>query len=161
MIDVSSVLARSAVDLIAERIPLPIGDREYVLPILKAGPNGRWLEALDAQFRGLLTNLQLAPTEPGPIYTLMATEMDKIKDALYAYDTTGVLPPRDVLDEQLTNTGWILTLARVWAAAHPFRAVTLLAALLNLQQSATNGSSTPTSSSPPSTGGRRRRSRPS
>ena len=148
---------RTAQDRLLERVRLRLAGTDYVLPVLKSGPNQRWLEALDRDTRALLGQLQADGTDGPQIVGMFLSPviMPAVKAHLYAYDTTHVLPPQAVLDEQITDMGYVRALLEVWAAAHPLvgTALETVAAILTV------GSSQPTSTLPPPTAGRRRGSR--
>ncbi len=170
---------RTAADIMRQRVLVRLGDHAYDLPVLKIAAARRWEEALG---NGLVSVLR-AVDDMGDDVTLegmysqllaaFAGVPDELLTALLDYDTTGLLPSRELVEEQATEVDVMVAVLSVWRAGHPF--VDLAQALLRTVLAALERqpapsredvtpeqpTSTPTNSSRPSTGGRPRRSRPS
>lgn len=155
----SLIPERSAQDVLAGEVHLRLGGTEYVLPVLPIAPTRRWLAGLAGTVVAMLDVVEDSGDDLAGALGALAGATDQMTDAVYAYDTTHVLPPREVLEEQVTSNEITTAALTLWAVANPF----VLAAISGLRSAATaarldSGSSTPTNGARPPTGGRRRSS---
>jgi hypothetical protein len=149
---------RPAEDILGRVARITLAGVEYELPVLTIAGNKRWKANLDARLTGLLNGLEGSDDDMSVIFGILNHQVDDLLDLLVAYDTSGVLPPRDVLEETVYEHELLTAVREVWRAANPFALASLEAAMTALQDSV---SPTPTNSRPPSTAGARRRSRKS
>jgi hypothetical protein len=110
---------RTAADMLAGRVRLLLGETTYELPVLPRGPSKRWVESLDGRWGALSATLESAGDDTPVILTALLGEMDALYDLLLSYDQTGVLPGREVLDEEATDAQVLQGVLEVWRAAHP------------------------------------------
>lgn len=136
---------RSAADILAGRIRVILGGLPYDLPVLPRGASKRWIESLDSQYRTLALALDVAGDDMPRILTMVGAHQDALLDMLISYDQTGVLPPRDHLDEYATDAEILRAVIEVWRAANPL--VATLAEMATDEPTA--GSSRERPSSPP------------
>ena len=152
---------RSAEDIFAGRIRLNLGGTEYVLPTLVIEDEEAWLAKMESS--PLAAVLGNAVSDSEAVLALMAssTATVPILDALYAYDTSGVLPPREELRRSARPIEAVRALLEVWQAAHPLLGISLLGMqeMSRSLESLTPGPSPAPMSSPPTPmAGRRRKS---
>jgi hypothetical protein len=111
--------SRSAVDVIAGRVRVILGGQMYELPVLPLAASDRWLRSLDEQFAELAAGLDAAGNDTPRILELLAGQPDLLYKMLQSYDRTGVLPPRDEINETATAIEILRAALEVWRAAHP------------------------------------------
>ena len=138
---------RSAADILAGRIRIVLGGSVYDLPVLPRGASRRWIESLDARFHSLAGAMDAAGDDTPQIIALLLSQSDGLYEMLLTYDQSGVLPPRDEIDEQATDIEILRAVLEVWRAANPL-AATL--AGMETDEPPTNGSSPELPSTPPS-----------
>lgn len=141
--------ARSPSDILAGRIVITLGGREYVLPVLPRRAAREWLARLDGEFAGMADALSHADTPD--ILRLLASDTDRLYDVLLSYDAAGVLPQRDSEEDYATEAEILRAVLEVWAALHPL-AVALLAGSEDQPTSGTS-SEPPRPSPAPTDGG--------
>lgn len=125
---------RSSADILAGRVVILLGGSTYELPVLSRAANRRWLQSLEARFASLAADLGEAADDTPLIMARLVAETDALYELLLSYDTTGVLPPSDEIEEQATDAQVLHAVLEVWRAAHP------LAGTLALQTAGTSGS---------------------
>lgn len=109
---------RSVEDILAERIRLDIGGEVFDLPVLTIRENRIWKEQMDLELGYLLLRIT-DEDDGGKILSLFDSADGIFLDLLIAYDKTGVLPPREALEERLTQMGLVRAVLEVWRAARP------------------------------------------
>lgn len=151
---------RPAEDILGRVVHVTLGGQVYDLPVLTIAGNKRWKAQLDQQMTSLLNGLEgVQDTEAtGKLLALLGQQVDDMLDLLYAYDTSGLLPARDVLEETTYESELLTAVREVWQAANPFVVGGIVAMAAALETSAP-ASSEPTSTPPPPTAGRRRASK--
>jgi hypothetical protein len=129
-----------------------LGDQTYVLPVRSMRANREWRETLDAKTTDLLNGLDASGNDLSSIYSLLAGQRDEMIEMLLSYDTVGILPSRDEIEDIEPDASLqVLDAVReVWRAADPLVAIAVMTATIGLMPS---GSLEPTSSLPPSTTG--------
>lgn len=117
-----SLPSRSAADILAGRIRVALGGQTYELPVVPRAASRRWLESLDARFVKLGGELEAAGNDTPRILTLLAAQSEALYELLRSYDQSGVLPPREEIDEVATDTQILRAVLEVWRAANPLAA---------------------------------------
>jgi hypothetical protein len=140
--------------ILAGRARVTLAGQEYVLPDLPNRANREWLASLDELVSSSLTGLDNAGDDIPAILVTLKGASEALLDALVAYDKSGVLPSRDVLDDTATPSEILYAVMGVWQAANPLVGIALAGVLPT-----STTSSEPTSSSPTTTATRGRRSR--
>lgn len=139
--------SRTVADIFANRVRLQFGGMVYDVPVLPRAAERKWLANLDTNFAAVAMAIDEGST--GEAIAVLANQPDLMLDALYEYDTSGVLPPRDELDELASTSEILYAVLEVWRAANP-----LVVSVLNETSPPTSGSSPePPSSSPQPTAG--------
>ncbi len=136
--------ARSASDILAGRITVVLGNELFELPVLPRGASRRWLQSLDMRFAILANDLETAGDDTPMILNRLLSETDGMYEMLRSYDQTDVLPPRERIDEFVTDVEILRAVLEVWRAANP-----LAATLTGTTGSETTGTSPDLPSSPP------------
>lgn len=149
--------ARPAEAILGRTVTVTLGGTRYVLPVLTIAGNRRWNAELDAETAELVDGLTASGDDVGAILARLATQPEKLGDLLYAYDTSGVLPPRAELEEVAYEDELMAAVQGVWQAANPLAVMALTMAAATT----TSASSPPTNGSPPSTAGPRPKSKTS
>ena len=125
-LDFGGLLApRSVEDILAERIRLDIGGQVVDLPVLTIRENRVWKEQMDLQLGYLLLRITLED-DGDKILSLFDSADGVFLDLLIAYDRDGRLPPRDVLEDRLTQMGLVRAVLEVWRAARPLADIALI-----------------------------------
>ena len=137
---------RSAEDIFAGRIRLSLGGAQYVLPTLTIEAEEKWLAGIDGRLGSLLSGVSSARDDPAMLLGVLSGATGQLLDVLYAYDQTGVLPPRARLVKTARSNALIRAVMEVWVAANPLAGI----ALLGMRQ--TNGTSPAATSEPPPNG---------
>jgi hypothetical protein len=135
--------ARSAADILAGRVRVVLGGETYDLPVLPRAASRRWLETLDLRFAVLASDLEAAGNDTPVILGRLLSESDGLYEMLRSYDQGDALPPREEIDELVTDVEILRAVLEVWRAANP------LAASLAETAPTTAGSSPASLSSPP------------
>ena len=136
---------RSVEDILAERIRVSVGGREFILPSLNLDDTEAWLGSINGEAFGLLGLLDESE-DIGSVLATLAASPAKLLDLLRAYDKGGVLPPIEELRQGFTPMGLLRTVLEVWRAANPLADITLAGLTSELG----------TIASPPPTSSRRR-----
>jgi hypothetical protein len=162
-LDLRSILPeRSFEDIIAERVRLTIGGKEYILPAKVIEDNETWLAGLNAEFMSLMNALSKQTEDTGAIVGLLTRDPDWLIDHLISYDHTNALPDRAAIRKGLTPMKLLLSVGEVWRAANPLVDTLLGAMTLSNLRAVTspgqNGSSAHTASPPRSSVGPRAKS---
>lgn len=114
--------------LIPERSPTDIafgvarvilGGQAYHLPALAWRAADEWEAAMYGETRAFITALEDAGDDTTAILARLRSEPERLLDALMAYDTTGVLPSRDVILDTASKSEVLVALLGVWRAANP------------------------------------------
>jgi hypothetical protein len=134
---------RSAEDILSGRVRLVIGEAVYDLPALPITKNRLWKEDIDTRLTLLIGGLDAAGTDTAAILTLLSAASDQLMDLLLSYDQSRVLPPREELEEVMTEAQLLSAVLEVWTAANPLVGMGLSAMPMPAPQ--TNNSSPPTS----------------
>lgn len=117
---VSDVLEpRSIEDVFAEIVRIELGGELYTLPVLTIRENREWKRSLEVVIVELLADATAAGDDRGAVLTALAADPGPLLDVLVSYDRTGVLPPRDVIEDKATDVGVIRAVMEVWRAANP------------------------------------------
>jgi hypothetical protein len=114
---------RSVEDILAERIRLVIGGETYDLPVLPIRENRAWKERMDLELGWLVAKVS-SDADASVILRLFDGSEALFMDLLQSYDTSGVLPPREVIEAGLTPLGLIRAVLEVWRAARPLADIT-------------------------------------
>jgi hypothetical protein len=156
MAEITDLLpARSVEDILAERVRLAVGGREFILPSLNLDDTDDWLNQINGEVAGLLASVN-DDADLGSLLVQLQARQDGLLDLLIAYDKTNVLPERDQLRKGLTPLGHIKAVLEVWRAANPLVDIALSG--LSTSGLATIASPKPTSSPPRNGTGRRAKS---
>lgn len=127
---------RSFQDIWSGRIRFTLGGRPCVLPVLTAGENEAWLEALDGRFAPLIAEVEADEvlTEQQKFETIIdrmtALGTEALLDFLYDYDKHHALPPREELGKSYYPHEVFRAVAEVRLAFDP----TVSAGLVALEQ---------------------------
>lgn len=150
---------RPAGDILSRLVRITIGGTEYELPVRSIKANREWKAALNEKTQGLLNGLDASKDDLGAIFSVLANQIDDLIDLLVSYDTAGILPSRDEIEEIEPDPSRdiVTAVGEVWRAANPL-VVTAMTGIL-AATTETAASSPPTSSPPASITGRRTRSR--
>lgn len=85
---------RSIDDVLAGRLRVTLGGKEYVLPVRSIASNRRWVEGLDAELGGLLALVSEAGDDYAQLteaFTSVGAE--QLLELVLAYDDDHILPP--------------------------------------------------------------------
>lgn len=110
---------RSAEDILSGRVRLSVGGTFYDVPALPIRKNRLWKESLDAQVAALIGAVDASSADLPAVLALLASASDQLLDLLIAYDDTHALPPREELEEVMTEAELLTAVMEVWAAANP------------------------------------------
>lgn len=147
---------RPAEDILSRVVRISLAGVEYELPVLTIAGNKRWKATLDSRLTGMLNGIEGSGDDLSLVFALLNSQVDALLDLLVEYDTSGILPARDVLEETVYEHELLAAVREVWRAANPFALASLEAGMAVLRE---NASLPPTSSPPPPTAGRRRKSK--
>jgi hypothetical protein len=144
----SDLPERSAADILAGVVRVSIGGGLYELPTLPMEASERWLASLDERFAAVASGIESSGDDLAAKLAILMSGQDAMLDALYAYDRSQVLPPREEAERNATKTEILRAVIEVWRAEHP------LAATLAETGSLTSWlpSALPSSSPPPTAG---------
>lgn len=144
----SDLPERSAADLLAGVVRVSIGGVLYTLPTLPMERSEDWLASLDERFAAVSTGIETAGDDLTAKLNVLMAGQDAMLDALYAYDLSNILPPREDAAKLATKTEILRAVIEVWRAEHP-----LAATLAETGSLTTWLPSGPPSTSPPPTAG--------
>lgn len=136
--------ARSIEDILAERIRLVIGGVVYDLPVLPIRESRVWKDRMDLEFGVLLARVA-ENDDMATILGLFDGSEDLFWDLLGSYDSSGVLPPREVIEQTETSLWLVRAVLEVWRAARPLADIAR-AALTETPEPPANDTPLPTSS---------------
>jgi hypothetical protein len=158
MLDV--IAPRSAEDILSRVVRVTLGGQTYELPVRSIRANREWKANLEARLAMLvdrLTSADEADDARAALNDALASQVDDLIELLIAYDTAGVLPSREQIEEIEPDATMAIVMAvrEVWRAANPLVAT----AIGRMAETPTEPSSPPTSSPPVSITGPRKRSR--
>jgi hypothetical protein len=148
---------RPAGDILSRVVRISLAGIDYVLPTLAIAGNRRWKAQLDARLSGLLDGLTEGGNDIEALFGVLSRQVDDLLDLLVSYDTSGVLPSREELEETIHEDELLDAVREVWRAANPLVVTVLREGMMTALSE--SGSSAPTSSPRPSTAGRPRRSK--
>lgn len=149
---------RTVEDVLAGRLRVTLGGETYVLPVRSIASNRRWVESLDAEMIGLLVAVSEAGDDITSIMSgFMQIGAEQLLNLVIAYDETGVLPPREQLEEVVRPHETLMAVMGIRRVQNPL-ADAGLAAMLNTELIAGMQLPAPTNS-PPTNGTSRRRKR--
>ena len=141
-------------DIFRGIVPVELGGQRFELPALSIEEDEEWARGLDGRLRGLLEGVREGENDQAAILAILTGANDQLLDALYAYDKSGVLPPRDGVKRLARAIDVLRGALTVWMSTNP-----TLAAALAAVAAETNGTLPARTSSRPSNGaGRRARS---
>lgn len=106
-------MERTAQDVFLGRLPLRLGDKRYVLPVLTTGQNAEWQATLDASLTPLLDDK--ATTRD----LLVAMAQVDLLGFIYSYDKNGVLPPRETIENDIYPHELLRSVQEVRLATNP------------------------------------------
>lgn len=136
---------RPAGDLLSRVVRITLGGVEYALPTLPIAGNKRWKSQLDARLTGLVEAASAGGDDLEAILAALSTQVDDLIELLLSYDTSGVLPPRERLEETVYEDELLAAVQEVWRAANPLVGMAVTAAVV-MAGLPDNGSSGRTSS---------------
>lgn len=139
---------RSATDILAGVVRVYIGGTPYSLPTLPMEASEGWLASLDQRFAAVASGIEEAGDDLAAKLNHLMAGQSVMLDALYAYDQSSVLPPREEAERLATKTEILRAVIEVWRAEHPLAAT--FAETGSLTSWLPSG---PPSSSPPPTAG--------
>lgn len=147
---------RTVDDVIHGVLRVRLGGETYVLPVRSIASNRRWVESLDAEMGVLLRAITDAGEDYGALTAaLLAVGAEQLLDLVIAYDETGLLPPREDLEEITQPHQALMAVIGIRRVQNPLADAGLAAA-----SSAIAGMSSPApTSSPPTNGVSHRRKR--
>jgi hypothetical protein len=158
---VIDVPTRPAGDVLGRVVRVRLGGQEYVLPVRSIRANREWKAQLDALTAAKVEAVTLVEGDSVSqleqiLSILDHDDIDKLIDLLLSYDTAGVLPSREAIEDLEPDASLdVMSACReVWRAASPLVDTVLGAMERTLRPTG----SMPTSSPRPSTAGRRKRS---
>jgi hypothetical protein len=123
---------RSLEDILGERIRLVIGDAVYDLPVLPIADNRAWKERMDLELGFLLANLALTE-DMDAVMGLFDGSEATFMDLLTSYDRSGVLPPVEVIEAEMTPLGLVRAVLEVWRAARPLADIAMTGTSLTIE----------------------------
>lgn len=152
--------SRSAEDILSRVVRVTIGGQTYELPVRSIRANREWKAGLDARLSHVLARIEASDTAEDSRAALVAalsSQVDDLIDMLIAYDTSGVLPSREAIEdiEPDATLDIVRAVRGVMNAASPL----VVAALARISGTRTEPSSPPTSSAPVNITGPRRKSK--
>ena len=109
---------RPVEDILAERVRLLIGGEVFDLPVLTIAENRAWKERSDRELGLFIATITLTD-DLSEVMERFDGYDDTLMNLLLSYDSTGVLPPREVIEEGLTPLGLFRAVCEVWRAARP------------------------------------------
>lgn len=139
---------RSAADILAGRIRLVLGGTGYELPVLPRRASREWLAALDGRFAHLARELDQAADDAPRILGLLAGQSGVLLEMLRSYDTSGILPAAEYLDDYASDSEILVAMVEVWRAANPLAATLAEAA----EETSTTSSERPNTPLTPTVG---------
>lgn len=150
---------RPADQIVSRTVRITLGGTPYELPVRSIRANREWKERLNAKTAALVTSLDSSGDDIAAVLGVLSTQIDDMIDLLVSYDTAGVLPSREEIEEiEPDPSGEIVAAVReVWRAANPLVATAIESAASTL----TPPSSPPTSTRPVPMAGSRRKSKAS
>lgn len=125
---VDALPTRSAADILSGRIRIILGGLPYDLPVLPRRASREWLEALDARFAHIASELDEAADDKPRILSMLAGQQSDLLAMLRAYDQTNVLPDAQYVDDFVTDAEILVAMVEVWRAANPLAATLVEAA---------------------------------
>lgn len=131
--------SRSAGDILAGRLRLTLGGREFVLPVLPIAAEEGWKAALETSLASTFATIDAAGDMATIVGALEGLGVDPFLDALYGYDATGKLPPRDELRATVIAADVIRSVFEVWSATSPLVAIGALMMPRPTDEPPTNG----------------------
>jgi len=144
---------RTVEDVLGGRLRVTLGGEVYDLPVRSIASNRRWVESLDAELGGLLVAVSAAGNDYQAIASaMMGIGAEELLGLVIAYDETGVLPPREHLEEIARPHEVLRAVAGIRRVQNPLADAGLAAA-----SSAIAGMSSPAPTSSPRTNGTSRR----
>jgi len=149
---------RSLEDILSGRIRLVLGGQTYVVPVLSIRANREWTEGLEGELAALLDHLTKAGNDSQVIIKHLLTADNRLFDLLVSYDKTGVLPPREELEDLVRPHELLIAVMGIWRAASPLADMGL-GVMYPSPVLSSQPEPEPTSSSPKPTAGRSTRSR--
>ena len=118
---------RSAQDILAGEVHLRLGGHSYTLPVLSIAATRRWQATLEGSLATLFDTIEGSGDDLSAVMTALTGATPQMLDAVYAYDTSNVLPPREALEEEATNTDVMVASFTLWVVANPFALVAVSA----------------------------------
>jgi hypothetical protein len=109
---------RPVEDILAERVRLVIGGSTVDLPVLTIAENRAWKERSDRELGLFVAGISFTD-DLAEVLEAFDGYDSTLMDLLVSYDTTGALPPREVIEEGLTPLGLFRAVCEVWRAARP------------------------------------------
>jgi hypothetical protein len=118
---------RSMADVIAQRVRVQLGGREYLLPAKVIDDNERWKRQLDVVMTALLASMD-EDGDAGSALGVLSTDPEPFVQVLLSYDHTGLLPDRDTLRATVTEYELLVAVLECWRAASPKVDIALVSA---------------------------------
>lgn len=114
--------SRPADQIVSRTIRITLGGKPFELPVRSIRKNREWAASLDARFAGAVAGLDAAGDDLSAILGLFQSQSDVLLELLLSYDSAGVLPSKDEIEDMEPNpTGEIVVAVReVWRAVNPF-----------------------------------------
>lgn len=158
MLDV--IAKRPAEDLIGRVVRVTLGGQTYELPVRSIRANREWKAGLDARLSAVLSRIEssdAADDARAALVAALSSQLDDLIEMLIAYDTSGVLPTREAIEdiEPDATLDIVRAVREVMRAASPL----VVTALDRVTATQSSPSSPPTSSRPVSITGPRRKSK--
>jgi hypothetical protein len=147
---------RPAGDILSRVVRVSLGGQTYELPVRSIKANREWKAGLNARTAAFIGGLEAAGEDFEAIFGQLAGQVDPLLDMLLSYDTAGVLPTREAIEdiEPDASQDIVDAVREVWRAANPLVATTMKTLMEAIEIS---DSSPPTSTPPPPTATARRR----
>jgi hypothetical protein len=151
-----STTARPAGDVLSRVVRVTLGGQTYELPVRSIKANREWKAALDQQTQAFLSGLEGSGDDVSTIFGLLSGQADTLIDLLLSYDTAGVLPTREAIEniEPDASQDIVAACREVWRAASPLVVTSMTSFLAAITES---DSSPPTSTPAPPTATTRQR----
>jgi hypothetical protein len=154
-----SLTGRPAGDILSRVVRFSLGGQTYELPVRSIKANREWKAALDQRTQAFLSGLESSGDDMASIFGLLAGQADTLIDLLLSYDTVGVLPTREAIEDIEPDASHDIVAAcrEVWRAASPLVVTSMTTLMREIE---TSVSSPPTNTpQPPTATARRRKSK--
>jgi hypothetical protein len=116
---------RAAEDVMAERVPVTLGDRSFILPVLSIEANETWTALFNQHIGSLLSGMERPDANAQLVLGYLQGLTPIQLELLRAYDSKGVLPDDEWIRANASGPQLLKALLGTVAAAFPFAIVAI------------------------------------